>query len=425
MPAVIFILLTVLPVQMSLGGLHMTALRFYLAIMFFPALAILLRKRDSAWPIDVLLGLTALWSTISILKVAPQSGLERAGSVALDLLGGYLIARAFITDAQKFIATFRIVLICIASIVPFALIESLTGATPLLEGLAQIPFLSTPDALDLPSRMGLDRAQVVFAHPIHYGLFCSTAGALLLIGCRPYHMAWRVAGLAIIVTGCVLSLSSGAVLSLGLQLVLVAWAVVFGKLHHRWALLIGLSLLGYFAVSLVADRSPYRVFLSHATFSAHNAYWRELILEWGFYNLGLHPVFGVGSNDWIRPGFMKTSSMDNFWLYLAVKYGIPALIFMALAWIGGLVAVALAPLTDDRTRDLRLAWIICFIGLTFTLATVHVWTTIYSYVFFLFGAGLWILPARDISLSKSKRGVLSRNLAPRLARSSDLKQSAM
>jgi hypothetical protein len=36
-----------------------------------------------------------------------------------------------------------------------------------------------------------------------------------------------------------------------------------------------------------------------------------------------------------------------------------------------------------------------FIGLTFSLATVHIWTSIYSFVFFLLGAGMWMASASD------------------------------
>jgi hypothetical protein len=38
---------------------------------------------------------------------------------------------------------------------------------------------------------------------------------------------------------------------------------------------------------------------------------------------------------------------------------------------------------------------ITFIGLSFSLSTVHVWTAIYSFVFFLFAAGLWLVYAED------------------------------
>jgi hypothetical protein len=49
---------------------------------------------------------------------------------------------------------------------------------------------------------------------------------------------------------------------------------------------------------------------------------------------------------------------------------------------------------DTQLANLRRAWVFTFIGLTFTLCTVHIWTAIYSFVFFMFGAGIWLVTAQ-------------------------------
>ena len=49
--------------------------------------------------------------------------------------------------------------------------------------------------------------------------------------------------------------------------------------------------------------------------------------------------------------------------------------------------------TDAWRANLRQAWVFTFLGLTFTLCTVHIWTNIYSFVFFMFGAGMWLMSA--------------------------------
>ena len=49
--------------------------------------------------------------------------------------------------------------------------------------------------------------------------------------------------------------------------------------------------------------------------------------------VGRHPVFGIGLNDWTRPWWRaKMASFDNFWLLQAMRFGLPTLIFLALAW---------------------------------------------------------------------------------------------
>jgi len=40
---------------------------------------------------------------------------------------------------------------------------------------------------------------------------------------------------------------------------------------------------------------------------------------------------------------------------------------------------------------IRRAWGFSFVGLTFTLCTVHIWANIYSFVFFMFAAGVWMI----------------------------------
>ena len=207
--------------------------------------------------------------------------------------------------------------------------------------------------------------------------------------------------LCFIVGSCVfLSLSSGALLAMVMQLGLIAWAWMFRKTEARWAILLGLTALAYIVIDLLSNRTPLRVFMSYATFSAHNAYWRGIIFEWGIKNVfgdaseGIPSAiwFGIGLNEWIRPSFMRSGSMDNFWLVIAVRYGMPGFLLLAVGYLYGIWKVMRHDCGGDRIlTNLRLGWVITFIGITFSLCTVHVWTNIYSFLFFLFGAGMWIV----------------------------------
>ena len=48
---------------------------------------------------------------------------------------------------------------------------------------------------------------------------------------------------------------------------------------------------------------------------------------------------------------------------------------------------------DIVLTHLRRGWVFTFLGLSFTLCTVHVWTAIYSFTFFMLGAGVWLIAA--------------------------------
>ena len=410
-----------LPVQFDIGPLNMTGLRAYLLVMIPLTLRNIIRdKNPLRGMIDLMFLLHIFWMWVSILQVAPESGAERAGSVSADFIGGYFIARAFIRNAQEFQAFIKTLALLIIVTLPLAMIESLTSYVTLNELFSHLPGIRPLPVIDIPGRLGLDRAQAVFAHPIHYGLFCSTATALYFVGMsQDRTRTHRIAILSLTGSACFLSLSSGAFLSLLIQIFIIGWAWVFTQVARKWLILAVMCCLIYAVIDIVSDRSPYRVFLSYATFSAHNAYWRSLIFDWGLQNIWANPILGVGNNGWTRPAFMKSESMDNFWLYIAVKYGIPAFILLITGFLGGIFAVIYQAGTRSvETEILRKSWIICLVGISFTLATVHVWTSVFSYVFFLFGAGLWLLDSGRQVAKTSRSPVLpsSRGLQPTFSR---------
>ena len=92
-----------------------------------------------------------------------------------------------------------------------------------------------------------------------------------------------------------LSLSSGPLLSIILQLGVNAWNHILRNTQQRWWGFVGLFVLAYIMIDLLSNRTPTKVFMSYATFSAHTAYWRGLIFEYGMQNVWAHPLFGIGT----------------------------------------------------------------------------------------------------------------------------------
>ncbi|RLJ41431.1 O-antigen ligase [Litoreibacter meonggei] len=402
---VLYIVAVALPVRYSIGSLQMTGLRTFLALVFIPLLLGYCRNRPTkGLSTDILFMLFACWAMVAFAQTSPAHVVENSGALVLELLGGFLIARNFVRSAHQFRATIKVILITVLLSLPLALVESITGHPPLIMLVDSIPGLTSVVPISIEPRLGLERAQVLFAHPIHYGLFTSTLTSLVFVGMVGSWSLWtRTFGLGVAIFASFLALSSGAFLSVLLQVFLIIWALVFPLRRKRWLLLAALCVLAYVTVDLISNRTPVRVFFSYATFSAHNAYWRGIIFEWGMLNVWQNPLFGIGLNDWSRPDFMRSDSMDNFWLVLAVRYGVPGFVLFACAYIFGLFRVAYAALPAEF-QAIRLAWVVCFIGLTFTLCTVHIWTSIYSFVFFLFGAGLWLLdPVTTSGKARPKR----------------------
>lgn len=392
-PILLYFLAILIPVHFYLGPLYLTTVRLLLLTLSVPLVINLLRGQYGRILLtDVLFILFLFWMGCALAINNPGMLVGQMGSVGVEFLCGYLLGRAYIRDEKSFINMVIGLLVIITFSLPFAMYETLTGNPIIIELIRKLPGLTSEPIVSIERRWGLERVQVMLAHPIHYGLLCSTALSLTFVGLKGSMSLGKRVLASLIIFACVFfSLSSGALLAALLQVFFILWAALFHKNKHKWLILLGIMLLVYIAIDLLSNRTPIRVFMHYATFSSHNAYWRGIIFEWGMKNVWGNPIFGIGLNDWERPWYMYSGSMDNFWLVMTVRYGIPAFLLLTAGYLIALFKVGLHPLEQgSRIWQLRRGWMFTFVGLTLTLITVHIWTTIYSYVFFLLGAGLWM-----------------------------------
>lgn len=402
LPVVLYFLAVLFPAIFNVGPLAMTGTRLVLLVMTVPlTLRLLSGAYDGIRAVDVFFFLHFFWSVLALAVNNPDKVIENSGAAGIEFLGGYLLGRAYIRDARSFEALCRLLVMVVLVSAPFAIFETLTGRPLVLEAIRSLPGLTTVALNYQDQRLGLERVQFTFAHPIHYGLFNAIVLPLAFIALKGRVSELRRYFTSAVVFLCgFLALSSGALLALALQVGLIGWAWLFRNLRGRWWWLTGLLIAVYVIIDLLSNRSALMVFLSYATFSSWTAYWRTIIFEWGVANVigsaekGIvgSPFFGIGLNDWVRPYYMYSGSMDNFWLVMAVRYGLPGFGFLAAGYLLGLGRIMARNFsTDIRLSRIRLAWVLSFVGLTFTLSTVHIWTLIYSIVFFMFGAGMWMI----------------------------------
>lgn len=394
---VIFYIVTfTLPIQVNIAGLVFTPLRLLLILVTIPLTINLFRGLYSrVLLIDIMFFLHMLWGAIALTVNNPDRVVGFMGSNAIEFIGGYLIARACIQNVDDFRRLCWFLILVVMLTFPLALYETITGDEIIIRTINSIPGVSSTTIANSEPRFGLARVQVFLAHPIHYGLFASLMLSVLFIGFRDILSPMSRYGLTLIVLLCtVLSLSSGALLAAFLQVALIFWAWILRNNRMRWLILALIGILAYIMIDLLSNRTPIQVFMHYATFNAHTAYWRGLIFEWGMMNVWGNPIFGIGLNDWERPIWMRSSSMDNFWLVIAVRYGFPGLILLGFGYVYALYRIGKRNLGGDIAfLQFRQGWMICMSGLTFALATVHIWGELYSFVFFFFGAGIWMLTA--------------------------------
>ena len=400
LPVTLYFLLILIPVEFDVGPVFFTGIRALLLCLALPMMMKVFRGEAGPLnPADGLFLAFGLWNIFTLFFNSPDQAISFGGSIALEILGGYAVTRVYVRTAADFIAMCRMLFWAVGISLPFAIYESQTGVAPIPEWINKLPFFySFPDFYNEAAgqRLGLERAQVIFAHPIHYGLFCSTALSFAFVGFKgltSHFMRYVLTVLS--VTGVFFSLSSGAILPMVLQFGLIFWAWMARGTEKRWVILMALTATAYVIVDLLSNRTPIQVFLSYATFSPHNAYWRILIFEWGMKNVWANPWIGIGMNSWERAWFMHSGSMDNYWLVVAVRYGIPGFLMLASGYCLIILAVARRKLDGDPVLlQLRRAWVFTLFSLVLTLCTVDVWATALSYVFFLFGSGVWLLSAR-------------------------------
>ena len=400
----LYLTAVLLPVWFYAGPLYLSLLRLMLLIVTVPLLLNLLRGAyGRVIPTDILFILHILWATIALAVNNPDQVVQQAGSVGLEFLGGYAVGRACIRSTAAFLTLCRVLLFTVVALLPFTLYETITGAPLIIRWIQAIPGINSVVPNYADPRLGLERVQSVFAHPIHFGLYCSVALSLVFVGLRnTLSDTSRWLGSGLVVISGFLALSSGALLAMILQVFLFSWSVLFQSVRQRWWLLSTLIFACFIIVEFLSDRPAIRVFLSYATFSAHTGYWRLLIFEWGIANIFGSaekaivgsPIFGIGMNDWVRPHYMYSGTVDNFWLVIAMRYGFPGFVSLATGYCWLLWKIMQRDIAGNTTlAQIRLAWVFTFVGLTFTLCTVHVWTSVYSFAFFVFGAGAWLLDA--------------------------------
>lgn len=395
LPVMILIVTLMIPSDVSImaGGLRLSPYRIVLLLAFFPAVLRLVSNRaGKIIAPDWCMLFFAVWSGIAVIKHhGAGEGIEKGGIFAVESLGAYLVARAWVTDVRKFRAVVKLLACAVIASLIFTLPEMLTGQHILREFFAAL--MGGNFSSPVNERLGLTRAYGSFDHPILNGVFCGS-----VLGMAFYALAKsdtiRITdgfrGLLVIMAAFT-SVSSGAAASAVVQIGLIAYDR-FTRLARfvqgRWWLLTTAMLVNYFAIDALSNRSGMRVILSYLTFSPGTAYNRLMIWEFGKAEVIRHPVWGIGFNEWERPSWMS-GSMDNFWLVHAVRYGLPAFLAMAAAVLI-LARNAGKGLRGDAIPDHRRArrgWIVSLVAISVAGATVHFWNALAVYFFVLLGLG--------------------------------------
>ena len=393
----LFLISLILPFSVFLGPVRLSPYKILLLVIFFPALFRLFAgAAGKIRATDVLMILFALWGALAlVVNTATGAAVEPAGNFILEILGPYLLARTYIRDEQVFLAFSRCAYTILILLIPFAVYESLTGTPIILEMFRKFAPVFPND--ETKPRLGLSRAQVVFEHPIAFGAFVSSQLGLSIYVFRNFRGFFlsKVAP-GFVVFASVLSLSTGALAAMTTQLAFTGWEYITRGVRSRWTFLgVGFALL-YLAIDLLSNRTPFHVLVSYLTFSSHSSYNRILIFQYGIAEVGRHPIFGIGLGDWTRPDWMSPS-MDNFWLINAVRYGLPAFIFLVLSIFFMMKKIGSMSFKNDEINLMRLGLFVSLAGVFVGGGTVHYFNAMGCWTFFLIGSAMWMMDSEQNS----------------------------
>ena len=384
-------------------------IRIYLLITFVPfAISMVSGRAGHVTWTDGLMFAFVLWMIVTLVFHHGAEKFPYSVVLAVEAFGGYMAGRLLVrstADYRRFIRYYLITLLIASPLAVYELLYSRMLLSDWLGGMFSVTHKIAEE------RYGLSRVQVAFPHSILFGLFCSLAVASVYYLYRD-SLFRLLPRLFLVMSMTLMSLSSAPMISMIIQLGIVFWGKLTGE---RWKLLATLIAIIYLVLELFSNRGAVVIFIETFTIRPMSGWWRVYIWRYGSASVMNHPFLGIGLNDWERPEWLA-STVDNFWLLIAMRHGLPAFGFLALATGLHIFAIVRRHNLNPDAQLVRKGYMITLAGLIFTLSTVFIWEAMNVMVMFFIGAGAFLYTSRsnqpeatsgtpDQSLPQVRRGL--------------------
>ncbi|WP_298174547.1 hypothetical protein [Novosphingobium sp.] len=394
--AVLFVYALLLPQQLFFTALDFVVFpyRLILICMLPGIVSAYMSRKVRATFADLVVLTTIVWIFLSLsITIGLEKAIANGGASLLDVGVSYFAARCTITSTQRA----RVLLVRLGPAFLLAgmcvIFETLSGQYLLQPFMAKMLGVNLQSALfaSVNDRLGLIRGTGPFSHPILGGLQLASILPLFLLA--KIKFAPRMIG--IMAAACSLgTVSSSAVIALFLAGGLVGYEYLGAQLNFlRWrTLVVGTALIAT-GLQLMTQGGIVGIVVNFMTLDKWTAYYRTLVWKYGVMNVAMHPLFGLGSQDWLRPAWMP-GSIDNYWLYIAMSYGVPeALLRISLPVIVAFTAGWGMAALNRSDRRVLLSYSITIIILTLMAFTVSYWGITQAWYYFLIGTTLSLAQA--------------------------------
>lgn len=375
------ILVIMVPIEfsMTLGGLFLTPAKVFLLIMAFAILPRVFKMKLQAF--DWLIAAHAIWSAVAHLKTYGSAGTQGAGLYVLEFLIVYLIMRVYMVRLEQFRSLVRLLFILVAVSIAVAIPEALTGQRYIHDfgrALTGLQYTYTQEY-----RLGILRSASFFEHQILFGIFCSAPLGLLWFTSTAAGRALKV---PILFLGSFLAASSAPLLAFVLQMMLIGVERVSRKMKNRVGIISLIALVLGLILQYGTNRGVVGT-LAIFTLNPLTAYYRREQWTFGIDDVMANPFFGFDATTWTRP-FWMGPSVDNNWLLMMMRSGIPSVIFLFVGILFIWRALAArgmdVPLLFDQ---LRKGWGVLILAVLFTGATVAFFGKLQPMFSFYIGLG--------------------------------------
>lgn len=391
LPILLLLVTMLLPPELDfvVGSVRLSFQRVVLLIFLPIAAARMLTGRGPRLQsFDFLIvGAFAYYAFAVFLKEPFDKALQSGGILFVESVGGYLLARVYIRNNYQFLAAVKLLFLMVLFVGALAIPESLLFKHFARDFAASIT--GAPPVTWQETRIGLMRALSVFDHPILYGTFCASVFGLTWF--TEPDLAKRLLRAALIVVATFFALSAGPLQGIGVAIVGIVWERVTRNIPNRVWISIGLGVLVYVLASLVTKRTPFNIILTSLVLDSGSAWYRFLIWEYGMANVWANPWIGASLGFWVRPDWMPSDSVDNYWLAIAMWGGLPSLILL----VSGIVMLLRAlhgrnVIMRPELRGARYGCTATILALCVVGATVYYWGAHATLFGFYLGLGAWI-----------------------------------
>lgn len=399
----IIVIMVPIEFHVQAGSLMLTPARIFLLVLAFAVLPKLftLKLRLFDWFFIAHVG----WTCVAYMLIYPLGqAVEMSGMYGLEFLIVYFMARIYLQNVEQIRTVIGLIFVLVLISGIFALPEALTGIRFVHEFAESV----TGNTYRLGSeiRMGIYRAHSFFEHPILYGIFCASSFGLVWFMSTPAQRLYRA---PIIAMATWVSASSAPILTLLVQILLIAIEYFTRKIKRRDKALAWFAGTFVLIVETFTGRGVVGI-VALITINPGTAFTRRSQWNFAIDDVMRNPWFGFRPETYTRP-FWLAPSIDNWWLLIMMRSGIPSLILLALSALFLWIAIARRE-GPPLFSQLRTAWGLMMIAIILGAATVTFFGKLQPLFAFYMGMGAALascyLPSKDeaVTAPQGRQGIV-------------------